>query len=184
MREAIWSARNGCLKLEIFHDDCGEDPRQWDNLGMMVCWHRRYALGDKHDFKEPKDFLDSNECKNASVILPLYLYDHSGITMNTTGFSCPWDSGQVGWIYVTKEKVREEFKCKRISKKLQGLVKNALIVEVKEYDSYISGEVYGFVASKGEEEVDSCWGFFGSDWDKNGLKETVPREFKSLVKEL
>ena len=27
------------------------------------------------------------------VILPLYLYDHSGITMNTTGFSCPWDSG-------------------------------------------------------------------------------------------
>ena len=23
------------------------------------------------------------------VILPLYLYDHSGITMNTTGFSCP-----------------------------------------------------------------------------------------------
>ena len=37
------------------------------------------------------------------LMLPLYLYDHSGITMNTTGFSCPWDSGQVGWIYAFKE---------------------------------------------------------------------------------
>ena len=28
--------------------------------------------------------------------------------MNTTGFSCPWDSGQVGWIYATKQKFRDE----------------------------------------------------------------------------
>ena len=24
------------------------------------------------------------------VCLPLYLYDHGGITMNTTGFACSW----------------------------------------------------------------------------------------------
>ena len=35
------------------------------------------------------------EQMDGMVILPLYLYDHSGITMNTCGFSCPWDSGQV-----------------------------------------------------------------------------------------
>jgi hypothetical protein len=45
--------------------------------------------------------------KKEFVILPLYLYDHSGITMNTTGFSCPWDSGQVGWIYTSKENAVE-----------------------------------------------------------------------------
>lgn len=43
------------------------------------------------------------------IVLPLYLYDHSGITMNTTGFSCPWDSGQVGWIYASKEDALKEF---------------------------------------------------------------------------
>ena len=41
------------------------------------------------------------EQMDGMVILPLYLYDHSGITMNTCGFSCPWDSGQVGWIYAS-----------------------------------------------------------------------------------
>jgi hypothetical protein len=43
------------------------------------------------------------------VILPLYLYDHGGITMSTGSFGDPWDSGQVGFIYVSKEKARKEF---------------------------------------------------------------------------
>ena len=43
------------------------------------------------------------------MILPLYLYDHSGITMNTTGFSCPWDSGQVGWIYADRRRIEAEY---------------------------------------------------------------------------
>jgi hypothetical protein len=29
--------------------------------------------------------------------------------MNTTGFSCPWDSGQIGWIYASLEDVKKEF---------------------------------------------------------------------------
>lgn len=42
-----------------------------------------------------------------AVVLPLYLYDHGGITMNTGGFSDPWDSGQVGFIFVSKEKIKK-----------------------------------------------------------------------------
>lgn len=42
------------------------------------------------------------------VLLPLYLYDHSGITMKTSGFSCPWDSGQVGFIYASKDTFKKE----------------------------------------------------------------------------
>lgn len=44
------------------------------------------------------------------IVLPLHLYDHSGITMSTGGFSCPWDSGQVGYIYVTPKALEEEYK--------------------------------------------------------------------------
>ena len=29
--------------------------------------------------------------------------------MSTGPFSCPWDSGQVGFIYVEKKKVKEEW---------------------------------------------------------------------------
>lgn len=35
--------------------------------------------------------------------------DHSGLAMQTTSFNDPWDSGQVGWIYVSKEDALKEF---------------------------------------------------------------------------
>jgi len=74
------------------------------------------------------------------VILPLYLYDHSGITMNTTGFSCPWDSGQVGWIYATKKDVKKWYGLKRINKPYIDKVREILLGEVKAYDRYLTGE--------------------------------------------
>ena len=185
------------LVLKTYYDeDPHESPREWDNLGEMVCWHSRYNLGDKHDHEGPADFIYGLACdyfnwetieedrsnwedfsqkefvgkylaklEKHIFILPLYLYDHSGITMNTTGFSCPWDSGQVGWIYVTKEAVRKEWKVKRISPKLRKKAFKNLQGEVKTYNEYLTGQVYGYVIEDEEEEhIDSCWGFYGYDY--------------------
>jgi hypothetical protein len=84
--------------IEIYQDDCGESPREWDNLGEMICFHKRYDLGDRHSYTVHQ----ANELagKREMIVVPLYLYDHSGITMSTSPFSCPWDSGQVGYIWV------------------------------------------------------------------------------------
>jgi len=123
-----------------------EDPRQDDNLGKMLCFHRRYSLGDKHDYKS-YDYNSWEEMKShiikdndVLVILPLYLYDHSGITMNTTGFGCPWDSGQVGWIFATKKDVRQWYNLKKITKPYIDKVREILLGEVKMYDRYLTGE--------------------------------------------
>lgn len=124
-----------------------DDPRVCiDNLGRMVCFHGKYWLGDKHTYNH-NDYSGWEEMKNAiikendvCVILPLYLYDHSGITMNTTGFSCRWDSGQVGWIYATKKDVREWCGIKKITKPYVDKVNEILLEEVKMYDRYIRGE--------------------------------------------
>src|SRR3990167_995153 len=89
------------IRIELHQDELMESPRGWDNLGTMVCFHSRYRLGDSHNFESPKDFQEQIT-EEAHVILPLYLYDHSGLAINTTGFHCPWDSGQVGFIYVSK----------------------------------------------------------------------------------
>ena len=83
-------------RIIIEHDETAESPREWDNLGVMAAFHGRYSLGDtNHGFRHT-DYSGWNEMKAdiirknpGCVILPLYLYDHSGITMNTTGFSCP-----------------------------------------------------------------------------------------------
>ena len=122
-------------------------------------------------------------------MLPLYLYDHSGITMNTGGFSCPWDSGQVGYIYVTKEKVREEFKVKVVSPKLRAKVYKILEQEVKVYDDYLTGNVWGYIIKdhNGNEIDDgSCWGFYGDDGYEddgymiNECKSIIDREIEEL----
>ena len=147
------------LDIKICIDESPETPRNFDNLGTMACFHRKYELGDNHDFSTPDD-LEEYMTKNEVIKLPLYLYDHSGITMKTTPFSCRWDSGQVGFIYTTKDKVREEFSVKRISQKIRKRVLEILKSEVKIYDAYISGEVYGYQIENNGDIIDSCWGFF------------------------
>jgi len=105
-------------------------PREWDNLGTMVCFHRKYNLGDKHDFKDTTALDKFLKSKEVAAFLPLYLYDHSGITMATTPFHCKWDSGQVGYIYATKAQAETwGVKGKHLKERLQA--------EVAEYDEYL-----------------------------------------------
>lgn len=163
--------------IKIYHDDHAESPREWDNLGMMVCGHSRYNLGDKHQFAGGREFLldlldlDDNcsfnvdelliRAERIAVILPVFLYDHSGLVMNTTGFHCPWDSGQVGFIYVTLAEIRREYSVKRVSRQRRTAVSKYLKGEVQAYSDHMSGAVYGYVVEKDGEEIESCWGFIG-----------------------
>ncbi len=180
--EPIETKTIGKYLIEIINDEDPENPREWDNLGTMICFHRRYNLGDEHNFDNPseaRDFLKNKKARH--IVLPLYLYDHSGITMNTTGFSCPWDSGQVGWIYITREKIRQEYGCKRVSKKMVEKVSGYLRNEVKTYDQYLCGDVYGFRITDEEtdEEIESCWGFFGDDYCMSEAESIVKHIIES-----
>jgi hypothetical protein len=197
-RDVVYQASGEGYRLDVMYDELMESPREQDNLGTMVCFHDRYTLGDKHEYKSIEEFfrslfddcgddellgndgfmsglfyywkselrardseeglavraldclekemhpqiadafpaaklgrmvaefdwgwvedfidaaLDTSELQDILddlgkyVILPLYLYDHGGITMSIGPFSCPWDSGQVGWIYAPKQKFIEE----------------------------------------------------------------------------
>lgn len=194
--------KNGVV-LKIYYDEDCPNPREWDNLGTMVCWHRRYNLGDKHSYRDPDDFWASlaeeiigdpdkvermsfEQCEKVvrenAIILPLYLYDHSSLVMRTYPFNDPWDSGQVGWIYVLKEKVREEYGVRRVTKKVRDRVIALLKAEVDTYSQWLEGDVYGFVLedAKGN-KIDSCWGFFGTDWKENGVAGHIPGEYRFLL---
>ena len=176
---------NEKYKLEIFDDLNPCSPREFDNLGTMVCFHRRYNLGDETELKS-SDFSSWEELENylykeedALIAIPVFMYDHSGLCINTTGFSCPWDSGQVGYIYISKEKVRREYSCKRISKKLKKMIREMLCSEVDLYNDYLSGNVYGFTLTDKEnaEEIDSSCGFYGTDYIENGIFDYVSSYF-------
>jgi hypothetical protein len=182
--------------ITIEQDETPEDPRDMDQFGHMICFHRRYNLGDKHQWSSPTEFEEEvlNTDKNANtpkgnvIALPLFLYDHSGITMNTAPFSCKWDSGQVGWIYMTKEEALKNWNWKRLSKKRVDHVLDVLRNYVKWYDEYLRGEVYGYVVSHPEigDHLDSCWGYFGDPASEGGAidsaKEVVDWHVEQEIK--
>lgn len=196
-------------KIEIYYDDDPIDPRGWDNLGTMTCFHRNYNLGDaKPKFKDRDDLyehlvgdqfynaldasVNSDEhfqelnakglsvekiteqlCKEfndalweeihkKNFILPLRLYDHSGISISTSSsypFNDIWDSMPVGYVWVSKEKALEEFGELNEEKILKHLES-----EVEEYDDFLTGNSYGYtlIYNPTGEEVASCWGYLGT----------------------
>jgi hypothetical protein len=219
---------NPAYRLKIEYDNDPSSPREYDNLGTMVCWHSRYKLGDeqpRHDHAEyrldvaeeyrseleehlereceklraaigapygSREWLQAHEevdnyeqarvdrvLAQHIIELPLYLYDHSGITMSTGSFSCPWDSGQVGFIYVRIADVKAEYGWKVLTKARRERIEEYLRNEVRTYDDYLTGNVYGFVIEEldnatGEwEQVDSCWGFYGDDPVESGMCEII-----------
>lgn len=170
------------LTITIHIDENPMDVRkEFDNLGKMLCFHSRYTLGDEHSFDidETKDIYNDEN----NIALPLFLYDHSGITMNTKGFKCPWDSGQVGIIFVTKEAIRNEYNWKRISKSRLAKIYSYLKNEIETYDDYIRGNVYGYTTENNDEIGDSCWGFYGYDHEKSGLLEMAQNSIDCYLEE-
>jgi hypothetical protein len=74
------------------------------------------------------------------IILPLFLYDHSGITMRTGPFGDPWDSGQVGVIHVSKDKAWAEWGSgfvKYLGVDTPGLTRNSYYHPFQEKDGQI-----------------------------------------------
>lgn len=143
---------------EIAPDKMPFNPRkEMDHDGVMVCFHGRYDLGDKHGFSVPGDFSDFMRDNPSLIYLPLYLYDHSGITISTSPFSCSWDSGQVGYIYGDPK---------------DGVTEDSLRSEVSEYDMYLTGDVWCIVIKdKDGDVVDSLSGVYGYDYAVKGAEE-------------
>jgi hypothetical protein len=158
--------------VRIYPDYDAPNPRvDYDHLCTMVCWHSRYELGDPDGIDKVQNDLgalcpydaDPVELYNAVIeadfyVLPLYLYDHSGITMNTSGFACPWDSGMVGFIYLTQAEADENDMTEQHA---QAMMRG----EVEEYDMFLTGQVYGYVVRHKKDSMaeESCWGFFGEE---------------------
>ncbi len=156
------------LTLIVEAEDHPLNPREeYEHLGQMVCWHGRYRLGDKHDWSEPGEFRQYLKSSKGAIMLPVYLYDHSGLALSTTPFHCPWDSGQIGMIWMSRKTALDAFSRngKRVTPKLRLQAEEALRAEVREYHQFLSGDVWHVRVENEEGDIlDSCSGFYGSDY--------------------
>ena len=193
MSDNVYSETYKGYDIYITLDYEPEDPRHWDNVGTMVCWHRRYDLGDQQSKDDPETWLRNllemgdndnptwsidqllDRAREEYLILPLYLYDHSGISMstiNTYPFNDRWDAGQVGWIYCSKERAIKEWGKKNYTQDVAVRVFKCLTQEVATYNDYLTNNVYGYeITEKNDPEpIESCYGFYPSEGDSPAYK--------------
>jgi hypothetical protein len=205
------------VKVEIHYDECSEhsNPRQWDNVTTLVCWHPDYILGDQQirgsrgavetvfetdrgrtDFRSMTAIRRYIELMlGGRRVTPLYLYDHSGISMSVgspsvfdnptvrqdeEGRGMGWDTSMVGYAYVTDERITElcgagdEYHT-------DEWIDNAIRTDVAEYNLYLTGQVYGYVVAPDTEDEDACWGFLGDEHVKAEANEAAELVAKTVA---
>ena len=195
--------RVGGLIVQVVADTSGaSSPREFDNLSVIYGQHRNYTIGDGEPPTDEMAALDRGgvrlvaryvrRFKGAVAFCKLGMYDHSGVTfyavpMGDNGHhafdSAGWDSGCVGYAYITRARLDE------MGSPIEK-VDEYLAAEIEEYDDWAKGNVWGYVVTKPcdharhehetdeeiaacphSEHVDSCWGFIGDD--KYAMQEGV-----------
>lgn len=185
MNDIVKLFRYGNKIVVIRQDDLALDPREmFDNIGIFWAWHRRYRMGDEDvtrkgrrfskDEFDPSNFDSMNEIADAiykraqAVLVQLvYMYDHSGQSVSIVPFNDRWDSGTLGVIWFPKENLGD-IGYKRCTKGAIHRAEQVLKEEIKTYDAYLRGEVYGYTVYAVGKDIrgpsdESCWGYYGVD---------------------
>ena len=162
----------------FFQCDENDNPRTMcSNETTILCAHTKYLLGDEQFADQAQiDARRAEIIAEGGYLQPLYLYDHSGLTVSTTPFSCPWDSGQIGWIGMEAAQLAE----RNISATATDAIDAIIAQEMKTWSAYVEGQVYAFMRSGikqcnhgevHEEEIEGTGGFYGSNHFDSGLLE-------------
>jgi hypothetical protein len=171
--------------VTIEEDNDNTNPCDYDNLGAMICFHSRYNIGHNHKLT-PDELKDIIKQKNV-ISLPIFAYEHGEITINTTGFTYGYDSGQLGRIYTTHEDILKWYKADTITDELIETAKDRLNDEIKWYDDYLNKTYYCYSVQEKVYNVecneidlitvDSCGGYASIEDALNdakiGLDETT-----------
>ena len=155
----------------IHYDHDCESPREWSNIGTLCLFHRRMNVPNESNLsaREVNTLVSDPDFDGYS--LPVYCYEHGGISLSTRPFSCPWDSGQLGVIYVSRRTLRDEFgdMSEDAMKHRAGI---CLQSEVEVFGQWLNGECFGYVIKDEDgSDIDSCWGFLGYDTVVEAAKE-------------
>ena len=182
------------VRLHYEEDTEFANPRDADNLGIMLAsGHRQYTLGDEDysrhlhgEYDDAKAALEEladrrkirlfpRWCQiylGATVVLPLGLIDHSGLSMYVGAgahWADPggWDSGLVGFIFDTAKR-------REVCGTPLDRIEEGLRTEVEEYDKWLTGDVYWYeVEGEDGDAEDSCGGLLGYDYAMQSARDAA-----------
>lgn len=119
-----------------------------------------------------KDSMAQRINKNYHAILPIYIYEHSGIALCTVPFSDIWDSACIGFAAANindfmKQRISDTpvSRCEAMHR-AEDCIRN----ELEAYSDYLAGNCWQYcITDENGNVVDSCSGFIGDDLEKNGI---------------
>lgn len=151
-------------------------------------------LLDMLDDKVTDDIRTGLLCAMPELVwLPLWLYDHSGITMScgdrTYPFNDRWDSGCVGFAVITRKKYLERNPDAGDDWTEKAIA--AIQEEIRIYDAYISGEMYQYELRSTDSRDDNVFtrwcdeecgaGYVGSDILTNNMVDNIGCGLKEAI---
>lgn len=191
--------------LDIKQDFGAENPLEWENLGTFLTWENQYDSPNQNEYSSPEEFVNEflgedkweeiydkhdntmdfvNDIqkhfdRKGYIVYPISRFEHTEVKY-FIGVGSGFDSGVVGFAIVSKDKVRETYNTKQVYK---DKVKEDFEQLLKLYTDYANGYVFGFtLMDMKQNEIDSCYGFYGFDHDTNGLMETVNENLEHETK--
>lgn len=186
MSYVLDSKQVGNYTVNIVPDECPESPREWCNLGTIYS-NLRNINPDGHTMdeilKDDAEYIQDlrADFKRDNVYFAIHMMNHSALSFslasldakrnNYSGYYMGFDCCTMGVIAVSKDKIREEYGCKRITAAVMEKVKRVLAGELDDYEKYANGYVVGFeVVDEDGDVVDSCYGYYD---DEQAMDEGV-----------
>ena len=193
-------------QAELTYDQDTTTPREWCNLGTIVIAPSKSHWIASHDSVvgtsiplgnspyEHWENLRREQLKlkksDIALVYPITKYEHGNISLSL-GYKSGWDYGVVGFVYATKEQVRERFGVEHITKSIIERAKNCLQSELDTLTAWINGNCYGWQIKEYAltddgldwEEVDvldSCGGYFDKEHALDDMKDMLNHLTKTL----
>ena len=145
------------MSIDVYWNDYhgDESPRDWHHNSTFITWEVDGDSPDKNPYDDYEDFLVNNGVPHVAlnatdctittylqylnktlVCLPVYKYKHGDIQYSTEPFGCYFDSGFVGFIYVSKEDICKEHKTKQVGSALRKQIEEELTEEIQLYSAW------------------------------------------------
>lgn len=177
------------FEIEVHYDDDAENPRDWDNCGIMLFGGPWARWGDKHEHtsrEEVEVWIEEN-CEGG-IVHPVYVYDHSGYALKHDEGGFPdwqWDVSFVGYHVMTPEKIKEEWGTEpdKEGKTPMERAEAYLKGELSTYDDYVNGCCYFWMITWPDGDWDTLGTYYGYDHENSGLLETARQRIDDYIEE-
>lgn len=167
------------------------------NLGLPQSAAERAAAAEASSFSEWLTLCGISS--ETHYVYPIYMLDHSGLIISKSPFGCKWDSGQIGYMYVSKEgskgcKPPEYANPDQLQDFCQGVSdqdeRNSAMwaawfmqQAIAQYNAVLSGDIYNFKITVNHDASRVAYSGWRCSITGPDLESTVMTEIEEAAEE-